>query len=431
MNFRTVLFWIHLVAGLISGLSIGIMCFTGTVLAFEKELVAWSERDARLVAAPAPGTPRLSFEAMQAKLREAQPDLRPGSIVVQNDPRAAVSFSAGRGGGFYVNPYTGEVRAPRSKAMADFMHTMVDWHRFLGFHGEVSRPRGKLVNGICNLAFFVLAVTGLWLWMPRSWSWRALRPVIWFRQNSSGKARDFNWHNAIGFWSAPILIVLTLTAVPISFRWGGTLIYTLTGTEAPAGGSAGPSAFGGPPVDVPPPPPGAKPLGRDALFAAVQAAVPEWRTITLRTGGPSGGRGPRQPQPAATAESAERRTPEGSSRAGSTAAAAPSFTVREKASWPRTASTTVVLDPYTGAVLRRTGYADLNAAQQVRSWTRFLHTGEAVGPLGQFFAGLASLGGVFLVYTGFALSWRRFSGKKPNVSQGSRNFPRDNAAVGA
>ncbi|HEY1108093.1 MAG TPA: PepSY-associated TM helix domain-containing protein, partial [Opitutaceae bacterium] len=60
-----------------------------------------------------------------------------------------------------------------------------------------------------------------------------------------------------------------------------------------------------------------------------------------------------------------------------------------------------------------TGYADMNAAQQVRSWTRFLHTGEAVGPLGQFLAGLACLGGVFLVYTGFALSWRRFFGKKP------------------
>ena len=72
------------------------------------------------------------------------------------------------------------------------------------------------------------------------------------------------------------------------------------------------------------------------------------------------------------------------------------------------ATTTLTVNPFTGEILKRTGYADQNAAQQVRSWTRFLHTGEALGPLGQFVAGLACLGGLFLVYTGFALSFRRF-----------------------
>jgi uncharacterized iron-regulated membrane protein len=63
-------------------------------------------------------------------------------------------------------------------------------------------------------------------------------------------------------------------------------------------------------------------------------------------------------------------------------------------------------------VLKREGFADLSAGRQLRSWTRFLHTGQALGWGGQFIAGLACLGGCFLVYTGFALSWRRFFGKK-------------------
>jgi uncharacterized iron-regulated membrane protein len=66
------------------------------------------------------------------------------------------------------------------------------------------------------------------------------------------------------------------------------------------------------------------------------------------------------------------------------------------------------LDPYTAAVLKRESYADSSSARKFRSWTRFLHTGEALGFTGKLLAGLASLGGVFLVYTGFALSWRRF-----------------------
>jgi uncharacterized iron-regulated membrane protein len=376
--FRSILFWIHLVAGLISGLVIAIMCFTGTVLAFEKQWVAWSERDARQISPPPPGTTRLALDELRARLRTAHPDARPQSLILSSDPLAAVTFSTGRNSAFYVNPYTGEIRQPASTAMSSFMRTMTDLHRYLGFDGKESRPRGKLVNGICNLAFFVLAVTGLYLWMPRTWSWRTVSPILWFRQNSGAKAREFNWHNVIGLWSAPVLIVLTLTAVPISFRWGGTLIYTLTGTPAPAENTPG-SRGGGPPAAiVPPPASDVRSLSTDILITRVQSEFPSWQTITVRLGG------------------------------------GPSFsaTVRESTSWPRTASTTLALNPSTGEILSRTGYADQNAAQQVRAWTRFLHTGEALGLLGQFIAGLACLGGLFLVYTGFSLSCRRFFSRR-------------------
>ncbi|MEO5961043.1 MAG: PepSY domain-containing protein, partial [Opitutaceae bacterium] len=115
--FRKILFWSHLVAGLISGIAIGVMCFTGTALAFEKQLIAWSERDARMVGEPAPGAARLSLEEIQAKLRTAKPEARPASLVLLNDPRAAIAFPAGRAAGFYVDPFTGEVRQPQSVAM--------------------------------------------------------------------------------------------------------------------------------------------------------------------------------------------------------------------------------------------------------------------------------------------------------------------------
>ena len=174
---RQIIFWAHLLAGILAGLSIAVMCFTGTVLAFEKELIAWSERDARRVEPPSAGAARLPLEELQRKLREAQPEARPMSVVIQNDPRAAVAFSAGRTGGFYVNPYTGEVKQPQSAAMSRFMQTMTAWHRTLGFTGEESRPRGKWVNGACNIAFCVLAVTGLYLWIPRRWTWRGVKAI--------------------------------------------------------------------------------------------------------------------------------------------------------------------------------------------------------------------------------------------------------------
>jgi uncharacterized iron-regulated membrane protein len=415
MTFRKVLFWVHLMAGLVSGLSIAIMCITGTVLAFEKELTAWSERDARRVERPAAGAP-LPIDELQRRLREAHPEARPTSIVVSSDPSTAVAFSSGRTGGYHVDPYTGEVRQPTSAAMGRFMQTMVEWHRYLGFNGAESRPRGKWINGVCNLAFCLLALTGLILWMPRSWTWRALRPIVWFRQNATGKARDFNWHIAIGFWTAPVLIVLTLTAVPISFRWGGNLIHRLTGTSLPVNGTSGPGGPSAavPPVELHPVPAGARPLPLDALFASARNVLPDWQTITLRTGGGGGNdRGGPRPAGAAAATPTVRGGEVPARAAGPVVAAPPvTLTVRERASWPRTATKTLMLNPYTGEVLRRSGYADMNAAQRVRAWTRFLHTGEAVGWIGQLIAGVASLGGVFLVYTGCALSWRRFFVKR-------------------
>jgi uncharacterized iron-regulated membrane protein len=429
-TFRSIFFWMHLAAGLIAGISIGIMCFTGTVIAFEDEIVEWSERDARQVAVPAAGTARQSLAELQQKLREAQPEFRAMAVTLQNDPAAAINFSAGREGGYYANPYTGEFRQPASTKTHDFMHLMVDWHRFLGRAGE-QRPIGKAINGACNLAFAFLALSGLYLWMPRTWSWRGVKAIALFNWKISGKARDFNWHNSIGLWSAPILIVLTLTAVPISYRWGSNLVYRLVGEEPPVQG--GPGAQAAPAVEIKRPTPESRPLAYDAIITRVQQDFPRWKTISLRSGtpqraaAPQGGANAQPPaQSAARVEGssqpregaadagprAEGRRSEGGGAGGARAPQPLTVTIREPGAWPRTATTTLTLNPFTGEVLKREGFADFSTGRQLRTWTRFLHTGQALGWPGQLVAGLACLGGCFLVYTGFALSWRRFFGKK-------------------
>jgi uncharacterized iron-regulated membrane protein len=67
--------------------------------------------------------------------------------------------------------------------------------------------------------------------------------------------------------------------------------------------------------------------------------------------------------------------------------------------------TTLVMDRATATVLRE---EVPSRASTVRTWVRWLHTGEAFGFIGQTIAGIASLAGCFLVYTGWSLSWRRF-----------------------
>lgn len=402
MSPRKFIFWLHLVAGVLAGVAIAVMCFTGVALAFEKQLVAWSERDARLVTPAAPDAARLSLEDLSRRVREQQPEARPTAITVSADPRAAVVFQLGRDATLCVDPYTGDVRRPASTAMRDFLQTMLQWHRWLALSGD-SRPVGKLINGVANAAFCMLAITGVYLWLPRSWSWRSVRGIALLNLQLRGKARDFNWHNAIGLWSAPVLVVLTLTALPMSFRWANALVFQLVGETPPAQSGPGAPTANAPAVALPAPAPGARPLGRDAQFAAVAAAYPNWDQITLRLSA-TGERSPRSTA-ASTASPDMPRLPQPAS-----------FQIKLPDAWPRTATVTAIINPYTGDLLRRETFGDLTPGRQLRTWTRFLHTGEALGITGQLIAGLASLGGCFLVYTGFALSWRRFFGQKTKPS---------------
>lgn len=170
-----------------------------------------------------------------------------------------------------------------------------------------------------------------------------------------------------------------------------------------------------PAVEVPQPAPGAKPLGYEALVAAVQKQLPHWEQISIRFGGGPGqgqrsaaSRGERRPQGPPRAEGGERpREARGESRAGGTPQPV-SVSVRERHAWPLFASISLSLDPFTGAILKKESYADFNVGRKVRTWMRFLHTGEAFGFFGKLVAALASLGGAVLVWTGFALAWRRF-----------------------
>ena len=391
MAFRKVIFWIHLLAGVIAGVVILIMSATGVALAFEKEIVSWMERDLRRVTPPS-DSKALSVDELLANVRRAQPSARSAGITIHADPGHAATVSLGRTNAFYVNPYTGDVKAQTATRTRAFMQTMIDWHRYLGAQGD-NRPRGKAITGACNAAFCVLAMSGLYLWWPKQWTKKALRSVTLFERGLRGRARDWNWHNVIGLWSGPVLIVVTATAMPISYRWATDLIYKLTRSEAP------PPAGSGSPVKVPTPPADAKPLAYAELLAAVQKEAPQWQQITLRPAGGGGGRGGER--------SAEKppNAPRVESRGEPQAV---NFAVKQRDGSPRFATAQFSLNPFTGEILRAERYSEYNLGRRVRSWTRFLHTGEALGPVGQLVAGLASLGGIVLFYTGLALAVRRF-----------------------
>jgi uncharacterized iron-regulated membrane protein len=387
MTFRRVLFWMHLVAGVVAGTVILVMCVTGTLLTFQQSVLRFIERDQRYVS-PQPAAARLDLDALLAQVRLAVPAAVPTTVTLDSDPRAAASVAIGTQGTLFVDPYTGRVLGTGSARARGFYRSVTNWHRWLAVEGE-GRAIARAVTGACNTAFLVLAVTGLYLWMPRQWSRRHVAPVIWFRRGLRGKARDFNWHNTVGLWSAPILIVLTMTGMVISYPWASNLVYTLTGSPRPApaagrgGGGGGRSGEamaaerGGRGGRADGKAPAAPEVRLASMFASAERQVPQWRTMIIRLPARPGG-------PVA-------------------------FSMSDRAYWNSFARSTLTLDGATGSTIRWEPYADSSRGQKVRGWMRFAHTGELGGVLGEALAGLASAGGALLVWTGVALALRRFA----------------------
>ena len=85
-----------------------------------------------------------------------------------------------------------------------------------------------------------------------------------------------------------------------------------------------------------------------------------------------------------------------------------SFTITDASHWNQFARSQLTVDAATANVVRWEPYAASSAGQKARGWMRFAHTGELGGLIGQFVAGLACVGGAFLVWTGFSLAFRRF-----------------------
>jgi uncharacterized iron-regulated membrane protein len=224
---RTFVFWTHLLVGVAAGLVICFMSVTGVLLAFEPQITEWLERDRRMITPP-PGTPRLSVEALLARAREARPDQRPGIVTLRSDPTASAVVSFGREScALFIDPYRGTVLGGLSPAH-DFLHEVVEWHRWLG-----SRDTGRPITGAANLGFLGLVLLGVYLLWPRRWTRETVRRAMLFDGHLRGRARDFNWHNVIGIWCAPVLLVVTLTGLVMSYQWANNLLFTLTGNEAP------------------------------------------------------------------------------------------------------------------------------------------------------------------------------------------------------
>lgn len=369
---RKTFFWIHLSCGVVCGLVILMMSVTGVVLTYERQLLDWANRD--LHAAPVPGAARLPLESLAAAAELGAPDFAPTAVIVDVDPTAPATVSAGRGRTLFVNPYSGVVLGEGAVDLDAFFGAVTGWHRWFNVQGD-DRAFWRAITGASNLAFLFLILSGIYLWLPRVYKWAMFKARLFFSAQalSSGAARDFNWHHVLGIWTAIPLAVIVATGSVFYYPWANALVYRAFGEEPPQQGGARPPSGGesGTPLSAPT----SEVPALDALFDIAASRLEHWRSISVQL-----------PRPGDTTVQ---------------------FTIDEGNGGQPQLRHNLTLDAATGEVVSWNPFTSQTPGRQARSWVRFLHTGEALGIVGQTVAGLVSLTSMLMVWTGLALAYRR------------------------
>jgi uncharacterized iron-regulated membrane protein len=220
LSLRTIHNWIGLVAGLL----IALISVTGSVIVFRDDI-----RNAQLPKSIVVSDPlrRASLDDVARQVQLARPGAGIRRVRLPQDPADPYVLQIESGGKqerLASDASTGRVLGTLENGWIDWT---IDLHRNLLY----GRP-GRSAVGAIGVTLFILAATGLLLWMIGARKWRT-----WISVRSRGSSRRFHFelHRVTGLWSYGFLALVSFTGVgvsyPAAFRQA---LHWLTGDPATA-----------------------------------------------------------------------------------------------------------------------------------------------------------------------------------------------------
>jgi uncharacterized iron-regulated membrane protein len=125
----------------------------------------------------------------------------------------------------YIDPYRVRVLGVRT-AGSDFFLWLQSLHFDL-----LAGERGRQINGAVACALILLGISGLTMWVRSSASLAARVRPLW---GVRAARRNWGLHMAAGFWGAPLLLLMAVTALYFAFHEPvARLVYAVTRTAPP------------------------------------------------------------------------------------------------------------------------------------------------------------------------------------------------------
>ncbi|ANI88557.1 hypothetical protein A9P82_04155 [Arachidicoccus ginsenosidimutans] len=197
----------HLYLGIIAGAIVAIVGITGSILVFRDKIDRTLNPQLFEVLAK---QHKMSIGEAAEIFQKKYPQY-PISYISGEDTSATASYQAycyKTQENVFINPYDGSLCGKRLYESA-FINIVMDIHRTL-----LIPVVGQYIVCVAALCLFILTVSGLRLWVPAKW--KQLKTVLTVNFKASAKRQNYDWHNVLGFYSAPVVTFLTLTGIGIT-----------------------------------------------------------------------------------------------------------------------------------------------------------------------------------------------------------------------
>lgn len=220
MFLKKLLFQVHLILGLLSGLVVFIVSVTGATYTFEEEFRNIIYKDVLFVEVQGIKKP---IAELIKNAKEAYP--KPGikNIKIKNAPNSSVEIILKNKQSILVNPYTGKVLGTFNKE-TDFFGVVLQIHRSL-YLGDV----GKIITGTSATIFIFMLLSGIVLWWPKNKA--LLKQKFSIAKNVAWKRKNYDLHSVLGFYASWIIIFTALTGIVWSFKWAENTMYWLNNSK--------------------------------------------------------------------------------------------------------------------------------------------------------------------------------------------------------
>lgn len=209
---------IHLWLSIPFGLIITIICLTGAIMVFEPEITRSLQHDIYYVK-DASGK-RMDAETIKMIVAQSLPDdVEVTDVVVPDNPEMTyqVKLSKPHKASKFVDPYSGTVTGDYSRP--ELFTKVMQLHRWLlnapAEKGAMSV--GKMVIAITTIAFIVILITGVMLWMKRAK--HNFFSSLKIRMSGGWKAFWITLHTSGGIYVVIMLLLMALTGLTWSFGW--------------------------------------------------------------------------------------------------------------------------------------------------------------------------------------------------------------------
>ena len=208
------MFQIHLWTGIGVGLYVVVVCLTGSVLVFRRELMRTYSNRPQVSAHTSSATP-LTEDQLRIAAQRVYPTFTVEKVWRSRRGNTPVDIWMNRGPGgrekkqHLFDPYTGaDLGETRPRGVR-----VIDW--LVSLHDDLlGGMNGRLVNGVGAILLALLCFTGAIIWWPGSSKWARGLTVRW---NAGWQRINWDLHSALGFWAFVAVLLWAVSGIYLVF----------------------------------------------------------------------------------------------------------------------------------------------------------------------------------------------------------------------